>query len=195
MKKIIFIFLFLSLFLTDKGTRAQNGQIVLVSEVQEGLTFTKKEKRRKPFTVPTELSNVEVNITENGHIMDRYILEDESRLDLNPDINYTVKFNKKGYIPKLISINTHGMSTDFIMKGYELFVDISLFKILEHVNTSAYAKLPGAKCFFDSNMKSLTWDMGYSQDAFETFISMNEQNKKRLSNQKKRNNTESRMND
>jgi hypothetical protein len=80
------------------------------------------------------------------------------------------------------------MSTDFIMKGYELFVDISLFKTLEHVNTSAYAKLPVANCFFDSNMKSLTWDMGYSQDAFETFISMNEQHKKRLSNQKKRNN-------
>ena len=194
MEKIIFIFLSLSFFLTDKETQAQDEQITLVSEVQDCLILTKKE-RKKLFTATTELLNVEVSITANCNIIDKYIVEDESRLVFNPDMNYTLEFKKKGYIPKLISINTHGMSTDFIMKGYELFVDISLFKILEHVNTSAYAKLPGAKCFFDSNMKSLTWDMGYSQDAFETFISMNEQNKKRLSNQKKRNNTESRMND
>ena len=194
MEKIIFIFLSLSFFLTDKETQAQDEQITLVSEVQDCLILTKKE-RKKLFTATTELLNVEVSITANCNIIDKYIVEDESRLVFNPDMNYTLEFKKKGYIPKLISINTHGMSTDFIMKGYDLFADILLFKTLEHVNTSAYAKLPVAKCFFDSNMKSLTWDMGYSKDAFETFISMNEQNKKRLSNQKKENKTEPRMND
>ncbi len=78
------------------------------------------------------------------------------------------------------------MGTDFIMKGYDLFADILLFKTLEHVNTSAYAKLPVAICFFNSNIKSLTWDMDYSQDAFEAFISMNEQHKKRTVKSKKR---------
>lgn len=194
MKKITFIFLFLSLFLTDKGLHAQNGQITLVSEIQEGLILTKKE-RKKLIIAPSKLSNVEVNITANGKIIDKYIVEDESRLALTPDMNYTIEFKKKGYIPKLISINTHGMSTDFILKGYELFTDILLFKKLEYVNTSAYAKLPVAKCFFNPNMKSLTWDMGYSQDAFETFISMNEQNKKIQSNKKKENKTEFRVND
>ena len=194
MKKITFIFLFLSLFLMNKGLHAQNAQITLVSEVQEGLILTKKE-RKKLIIASTELSNVEVNITANGNIIDKYIVEDESRLALNPDMNYTVEFKKKGYITKLISINTHGMSTDFILKGYELFTDILLFKTLEYVNTSAYAKLPVAKCFFNPNMKSLTWDMGYSQDAFETFISMNEQNKKIQSNKKKENKTEFKVND
>ena len=194
MEKIIFIFLSLSFFLTDKETQAQDEQITLVSEVQDCLILTKKE-RKKLFTATTELLNVEVSITANCNIIDKYIVEDESRLVFNPDMNYTLEFKKKGYIPKLISINTQGMSTDFIMKGYDLFADILLFKTLEHVNTSAYAKLPVAICFFNSNIKSLTWDMDYSQDAFEAFISMNEQHKKRLSNQKKENTPESRMND
>jgi|GEM_PF-2127751 hypothetical protein len=194
MEKIIFIFLSLSFFLTDKETQAQDEQITLVSEFQDCLILTKKE-RKKLFTATTELLNVEVSITANCNIIDKYIVEDESRLVFNPDMNYTLEFKKKGYIPKLISINTHGMSTDFIMKGYDLFADILLFKTLEHVNTSAYAKLPVAICFFNSNIKSLTWDMDYSQDAFEAFISMNEQHKKRLSNQKKENTPESRMND
>ena len=194
MEKIIFIFLSLSFFLTDKETQAQDEQITLVSEVQDCLILTKKE-RKKLFTATTELLNVEVSITANCNIIDKYIVEDESRLVFNPDMNYTLEFKKKGYIPKLISINTHGMSTDFIMKGYDLFADILLFKTLEHLNTSAYAKLPVAICFFNSNIKSLTWDMDYSQDAFEAFISMNEQHKKRLSNQKKENTPESRMND
>jgi len=194
MEKIIFIFLSLSFFLTDKETQAQDEQITLVSEVQDCLILTKKE-RKKLFTATTELLNVEVSITANCNIIDKYIVEDESRLVFNPDMNYTLEFKKKGYIPKLISINTHGMSTDFIMKGYDLFADILLFKTLEHVNTSAYAKLPVAICFFNSNIKSLTWDMDYSQDAFEAFISMKEQHKKRLSNQKKENTPESRMND
>jgi hypothetical protein len=194
MEKIIFIFLSLSFFLTDKETQAQDEQITLVSEVQDCLILTKKE-RKKLFTATTELLNVEVSITANCNIIDKYIVEDESRLVFNPDMNYTLEFKKKGYIPKLISINTHGMGTDFIMKGYDLFADILLFKTLEHVNTSAYAKLPVAICFFNSNIKSLTWDMDYSQDAFEAFISMNEQHKKRLSNQKKENTPESRMND
>jgi hypothetical protein len=194
MEKIIFIFLSLSFFLTDKETQAQDEQITLVSEVQDCLILTKKE-RKKLFTATTELLNVEVSITANCNSIDKYIVEDESRLVFNPDMNYTLEFKKKGYIPKLISINTHGMSTDFIMKGYDLFADILLFKTLEHVNTSAYAKLPVAICFFNSNIKSLTWDMDYSQDAFEAFISMNEQHKKRLSNQKKENTPESRMND
>ena len=194
MEKIIFIFLSLSFFLTDKETQAQDEQITLVSEVQDCLILTKKE-RKKLFTATTELLNVEVSITANCNIIDKYIVEDESRLVFNPVMNYNLEFKKKGYIPKLISINTHGMSTDFIMKGYDLFADILLFKTLEHVNTSAYAKLPVAICFFNSNIKSLTWDMDYSQDAFEAFISMNEQHKKRLSNQKKENTSESRMND
>jgi len=194
MEKIIFIFLSLSFFLTDKETQAQDEQITLVSEFQDCLILTKKE-RKKLFTATTELLNVEVSITANCNIIDKYIVEDESRLVFNPDMNYTLEFKKKGYIPKLISINTHGMGTDFIMKGYDLFADILLFKTLEHVNTSAYAKLPVAICFFNSNIKSLTWDMDYSQDAFEAFISMNEQHKKRLSNQKKENTPESRMND
>jgi hypothetical protein len=181
MEKIIFIFLSLSFFLTDKETQAQDEQITLVSEVQDCLILTKKE-RKKLFTATTELLNVEVSITANCNIIDKYIVD-------------TLEFKKKGYIPKLISINTHGMGTDFIMKGYDLFADILLFKTLEHVNTSAYAKLPVAICFFNSNIKSLTWDMDYSQDAFEAFISMNEQHKKRLSNQKKENTPESRMND
>ena len=152
MEKIIFIFLSLSFFLTDKETQAQDEQITLVSEVQDCLILTKKE-RKKLFTATTELLNVEVSITANCNIIDKYIVEDESRLVFNPDMNYTLEFKKKGYIPKLISINTHGMSTDFIMKGYNLFADILLFKTLEHLNTSAYAKLPVAKCFFNSNMK------------------------------------------
>lgn len=152
MEKIIFIFLSLSLFLTDNETQAQNEQIALISKVQECLILTKKE-RKKLFTATTELLNLEVSITANCNIIDKYIVEDESRLVFNPVMNYNLEFKKKGYIPKLISINTHGMSTDFIMKGYDLFADILLFKTLEHLNTSAYAKLPVAKCFFNSNMK------------------------------------------
>ncbi len=49
MEKIIFIFLSLSFFLTDKETQAQDEQITLVSEVQDCLILTKKE-RKKLFT-------------------------------------------------------------------------------------------------------------------------------------------------
>ena len=73
MEKIIFIFLSLSLFLTDNETQAQNEQIALISKVQECLILTKKE-RKKLFTATTELLNLEVSITANCNIIDKYIV-------------------------------------------------------------------------------------------------------------------------
>lgn len=177
MKAIAFIFSIL--FLTNFGTIAQNGQVTVEGKFQEGAILTKKE-RKKLFVSPANITNVQVNITENGHVKGSYFTENESKYQifLQPDMVYSIEFKKEGYISKLISINTYGMETEFIMKGYELYTDITLFKNLENVNTSAYAKLPVARCTFNKKKNTLIWDMAYSQNAFETFIYLTEENKK-----------------
>ncbi len=172
------------------SANAQNGEVTLEGKFQEGKILSKKE-RKKLFESEVNLSEVIISITENGQMLESYSSEENNdyQIFLQADMDYTITFSKEGYIPKLIAVNTKGMSVKFISKGYELYTDITLFEELEHINTNAYSKLPVAKCSFDERKNALIWDMDYSQVAYQSFIGIVEQNNKLNDSAEKNNST------
>ncbi len=167
------------LFLYYLPTFSQSEQVTFEGKILEGNIPTEKV-RAKVFNSPQDLQGVQVTIKDNSQILDDFNTEEESNYEifLQPDMEYTITFSKNGYIPKTVDINTYGMSIAFIQKGYELYTDITLFKEFEYTQTDSYSKLPVAKCNFHKKKKTLLWDMKYSEQAFQTFLGLLEEEQK-----------------
>jgi len=170
---MIKIFTFTSLFLAIALSGLNQNGVLMLGTVELGNASEENTVRKKRNKKVDRLENVSITIYENSQVLDEMITDFSGsyQLYLNSNLNYELCFSKDGYIPKVISVDTHHMTEEFVSRGFELYTDVTLYELSDS-SYDSYSRLPVAKCYFNTDENTLLWDMEYAQNAYRTFLDM-----------------------
>src|SRR5690606_25499444 len=109
------------------------------------------------------MEGVSIKLTENGNYVHNVISDKKGRYELLVDYEkeYIVLYEKAGFVPKKVIVNTKGIPPDKRNSVNDLFVEMTLFAKHKDLNVSFLDK-PIGKAIYDSKTRELDWDMGYT---------------------------------
>ncbi|MFN5386179.1 MAG: hypothetical protein ACK5CO_05075, partial [Bacteroidota bacterium] len=96
------------------------------------------------------------------------------KIELLPDHDYTLKYGKAGFTPKILEITTkNGPGSDVLVASNTLVVDVemTLFKVVKGLDVSILDK-PVAKMYYDANLRKFAFDKKYTQSIQRTIDKM-----------------------
>ncbi len=127
------------------------------------------------YGTKTDICGSEIIIYENGIILDNILSDRKGRFSLNIDLGskYILSFNKPGFIPKCIEVDTRGAENS--ENPFSMVWEIDLIYSFEQDSLSISPMLIG-RSYYDSNRDDLVWD----HKMIEKFASVNRSNTDRL---------------
>ncbi|MDZ4821879.1 MAG: hypothetical protein SH856_00280 [Flavobacteriales bacterium] len=110
------------------------------------------------------LEDLTVQILKDGQLHDTYKVEGSGKYDFYVPLGFTydLKFTKDGYTSKFVRIDTRNIPQEDRTGGFDVTVDMSLFKNVEGFNDNIL-KEPIGKADFDPIKNSIAWDFDYTE--------------------------------
>lgn len=146
-KRILFLFGFLAMSI---ASFAQN-EYFIYGTVKDADTFKK-------------LGDVGITVLKNGQEHDHIVVSNSGKFEFELPLgfDYTVIFEREGYVSKRLFLETSGIPEEDRAGGFETNTDMTLFEYVEGFDTSILEK-PIGKAGFDVVRNSMDWDFAYTQ--------------------------------
>jgi len=107
------------------------------------------------------------------------------KFDLSYEHLYTIRFEKKGYVAKIIEIDTREVPEDHKRWGHEFGGwEVSLFRDIEQIDLSALDK-PVARMFYEEDEGNFGWDYAYIRSVKPAVDALEKEVKKLRKDQEK----------
>jgi hypothetical protein len=109
------------------------------------------------------MQGVSIKLLEGGSYVHNVVSDEKGKysLELAFDKEYTVLYEKAGFVAKKILVNTKSVSKKERNSLSNLLVDMTLFKEDKELAV-AFLDQPIGKAQYDSNTKEIDWDMKYT---------------------------------
>jgi hypothetical protein len=98
--------------------------------------------------------------------------------ELDLDRLYTIRFVKAGYVSKFIEIDTREIPEEKAAKGFEMKVDITLFKQYSGFDYSILDREPIAKAKYLKKTEVIDWDLAYTKKMLKLLEKLNRNGQK-----------------
>jgi hypothetical protein len=86
-----------------------------------------------------------------------------SRVRIEADAIYTIRYSKEGYISEFIELNTSTLkfSSTGPQIGFQINIEMDLYQYTDKIDFSILETTPIGKAFYNNSLKSIQWDMAY----------------------------------
>jgi hypothetical protein len=154
---------------------AQKPQVLLYGYLEEGYFESNMPKKVKEGQ-PENLQGVKVKVVLDGQEVHNITCRHTGfyAVLLEEGKTYDVLFEKEGYLPRMLELNTAGVEFPNDEATLKCVADISLFKFVDNKEVALFTKEPYAKCAYDKGKKEMVWDMAYTENAKHKFAQMAE---------------------
>jgi hypothetical protein len=145
-----FTIFILLLFILATPTSAQDPTFTVYGSVKDDST---KQK----------LENAQLIVLKDGKKLETILCPSgKYSLDLPLDYEYTFIFKAKGYVQKIILVDTRNISPEDTTGGFELNLDINLIGSVKGYNKKLN-KLPIGKAVYDPTLNDIVFDIPYTK--------------------------------
>jgi len=138
------------------------------------------------------MTGVSVKLTSNGKYVNNVITDNKGEYEFFLDFEkeFTVLYEKAGFVSKKILVTTKGVPPNQRNKIADLIVEMTIFKKDKDLNVSFLDK-PIGKAQYSAQTNEIDWNMGYtgpiSQKLNGILISFKDQKKKKEEEEKQKN--------
>ena len=127
----------------------------------------------KDYVGDKPIANAEIIVYEDDEEVDNQKTNQEGFyiLDLYYDKFYRIEYHYSSFITKFITIDTRSIPANDREGGYEMYVDMTVFKSIGGMDISLFER-PIGKAKYDSIRAEIVWDIDYTNNLQEKIKSL-----------------------
>jgi len=154
---------------------AQTPQVLFYGYIEEGYFESNMPKKVKEGE-PERLQGVKVKVMIGDQVIHQINCRNTGfyAVLLKEGETYHVVFEKDGYMPRTLELNTAGVEFPDDEATLKCVADITLFKAIDNPEIALFSQTPFAKCTYSKDKKEMVWDMTYTQNNKAKFAQMAE---------------------